>query len=410
MARLSDKLTNVVIRQAKPKEKTYRLSDGKGLYIEIRPNGSKYWRMAYRFNDKQKTLALGVYPDLELSEARKGRKKARKLVKNGFDPVTEKHRVDAERKAASENSFEAIAREWHEIKKGEWSANHAVRILRWMETDLFPSVGKRPISEIKPAELLAVIKKIERRAALDVAKRQRARCERIFQYAIQTSRANYNPAADLVGVVKSEKVTHRPAMSQKALGPFLRELDNYERIRPVTRLGLQLLILTFVRPGELRGAKWEEFDLEKKEWRIPAERMKMRTEHIVPLSSQAVAILKELKPITSRSEYLFPSDRSREKPMSENAFSYAMNRMGYQGKATPHGFRATASTILNESGYKPDVIERQLAHIERNKVRAAYHRAEYLDDRRKMMQEWANYLDGLKANPNLVSMHRDASK
>jgi len=401
MAQVSGKLTDVVIRQAKKEKATYRKSDGKGLYIEVRPNGSKYWRMAYRFNGKQRTLALGVYPDVGLSEARKGCTEARKLLRKSIDPVFEKRQLDAERKAASENSFEAIAREWHENRKGGWSESHAKRILKWMEADLFPNIGKRPISEIKPAELLAVIKKIERRDALDVAKRQRARCSAIFKYAIQTGRASYDPAADLIGVVKSVKVVPRLSMSQKELGPFLRKLDTFDRIKPVTRLGLQLLVLTFVRPGEMRGALWEEFDLDAKEWRIPAERMKMGTEHVVPLSPQALAILEELKPLTGKSVYLFPSDRSREKPMSENAFSYAMKRMGYQGKATPHGFGATASTILNESGFKPDVIERQLAHLERDKVRAAYHRSTYLEDRKKMMKWWGNFLDGIKASDYL---------
>lgn len=404
MARESDKLTDVVIRQAKAEQKTYRKSDGKGLYIEIRPTGSKYWRLAYRFTGKQKTLALGVYPEVGLSEARDERDSARKLLRKGVDPLFDRQRRNAEQKAASDNSFETIAREWHEVRKGEWNTRHAGRTLKWMETDLFPAIGKRPISEIKPAELLAVIKKIERRDALDVAKRQRARCSTIFQYAIQTSRATYNPAADLVGVVKSVKVIPRLAMSQKELGPFLRELDAFDRIKPVTKLGLQLLVITFVRPGEMRGALWEEFDLDATEWRIPAERMKMGTEHIVPLSTQALAILEKLKPLTGRSDYLFPSDRSREKPMSENAFSYAMKRMGYQGKATPHGFRATASTILNESGFKPDVIERQLAHLERNKVRAAYHRSAYLEDRRKMMNWWSDFLEGIKSGADVVPL------
>lgn len=406
MGQVSGKLTDIVIRQAKKEKATYRKSDGKGLYIEIRPNGSKYWRMAYRFNGKQKTLALGVYPDVGLSEARSGCTDARKLLRKSIDPVYEKHKLEAERKAACENSFEAIAREWHEVRKGGWSARHAEKILKWMEADLFPDIGKRPISEIKPAELLAVIKKIERRNALDVAKRQRARCSTIFQYAIQTSRATYNPAADLVGVVRSAKVTPRLAMSQKGLGPFLRELDSFDRIKPVTKLGLKLLVLTFVRPGEMRGALWEEFDLDAKEWRIPAERMKMGAEHIVPLSPQALAILEELNFLTVKSQYLFPSGfRGSEKPMSENAFSYAMKRMGYQGKATPHGFRATASTILNESGFKPDVIERQLAHLERNKVRAAYHRSAYLEDRRKMMNWWSDFLDGIKAGADVVPLN-----
>jgi integrase len=276
--------------------------------------------------------------------------------------------------------------------------------LRWLERDFLSSIGKRPISEITTSELIPVIEKIEERGA-DTARRQRGRCEHIFRYAIQTGRAKYNPAIDTQGIIKSQKTGHRPAMSQKELGPFLRELDSFDRIKPVTKLGLNLLILTFVRPGEMRGALWEEFNIDGKEWRIPAERMKMGTEHIVPLSPQALAILEELKLLTGRSDYLFPSDRSRERPMSENAFSYVMKRMGYQGKATPHGFRATASTILNESGFKPDVIERQLAHLERNKVRAAYHRSVYLEDRKKMMNWWSDFLDGIKAGADVVPLN-----
>jgi len=391
-------------RQASPREKAYKLPDGKGMYLLVNPNGSKYWRLKYRIAGKEKLFSIGVYPEVTLSAARKKRSTARELIQRGIDPSAERKRKKAEDKVKAANSFEAVAREWYKKQKGEWQPKHAERILRWLERDFFPTLGSRPISEIKSAELLPVIKKIEKHGA-DTARRQRGRCEHIFRYAIQTSRADYNPAIDMQGVIKSQKQGHRPAMSRDGLGPFLRQLETFDRITEVTRLALRLLVLTFVRPGELRGARWEEFDIERKEWRIPAERMKMRAEHVVPLSKQALAVLEQLKPITGRSEYLFPNDRSRSRCMSENALSYAMNRMGYKGTATPHGFRATASTIMNETGFKPDVIERQLAHIERNKVRAAYHRAEYMDDRREMMNWWADYQDSLKAGADVIPLH-----
>lgn len=392
-------------RQAKPREKMYKLSDGKGLSLHVMPNGSKYWRYKYRMAGKEKLFAIGVYPEVTLSKARAAHKEARGLVMAGIDPATQKRLEKAERKVRAANSFEAVAREWFQKSKGEWQPRHAERVMNWLERDFFPDLGNRPISEIKPAELLPVIKKIEKHGA-DTARRQRGRCEHIFRYAIQTSRAEYNPAVDMKGVIKSQKQGHRPAMKRDGLGPFLRQLDTFDRITEVTRLGLRLLVLTFVRPGELRGARWEEFDLDHKEWRIPAERMKMRAEHVVPLSQQALDVIEELRPLTERSEYLFPNDRTRSRAMSENALSYAMGRMGYKGIATPHGFRATASTILNETGFKPDVIEKQLAHVERNKVRAAYHRAEYMHDRRKMMTWWATYLDGLKDGADVISVHK----
>lgn len=385
-------------------DKPYKLPDGKGLYLLVNPTGGKYWRLKYRINGKEKTLAIGTYPDVSLREARKARDTAKAQLRDGRDPSMEKRREKDARKRAAANSFMAVADEWYEKKKGEWDESHSIRVKSWMERDLYPDLGKRPISEITPADVLAVIKKIEKRGALDVAKRQRARCAQIFRYAIQTGRLAYNPASDLIGVVKSEKVVHRPALKRDALGPFLRELETFDRIKITTRLALRLLVLTFVRPGELRGAKWHEFDLKRKEWRIPAERMKMKSEHIVPLSVQSLGVLKELKKLSGQSEYVFPSDRTWRKPMSENALSYAMNRMGYKNVATPHGFRSTASTILNESGFNTDVVERQLAHIERNKVRAAYHRAEYLDDRRTMMDWWGEFVAGAEGGASVVPM------
>lgn len=408
MARETNKLTDLMVRRLKPGQKTFRVSDGKGLFLQVEPSGSKYWRMAYRYLDKQKQLALGVYPEITIAEARRLREAARQQLRDGKDPSLERKRKKTEKLQAACNSFEILALEWHQQRNGDWEPAHAERILNWMKRDLFPDLGRRPVAEITPADVLMTIRKIESRGALDVAKRQRARVSEIYRYAIQTGRAAINPAADLIGVVKSERVRHRPALSRQDLGPFLQELDEFQQIKELTRLALKLLILTFVRPGELRGGRWSEIDFERREWRIPAERMKMRAEHIVPLSSQAEAILERLKLLVGNSDYLFPSDRSRRAPMSENALSYAMKRMGYQGKATPHGFRSTASTILNETGFKPDVIERQLAHIERNKVRAAYNRAEYLQDRREMMDWWGDFIDSARNGATVIPLHRQA--
>lgn len=395
-------LTDAVVKNLRPKDTSFKKGDEKGLYVHVMPNGSKYWRMKYRYAGKEKTLAIGVYPEVSLAEARDAVTDARKQLKAGADPSFLKQQEKHARREAAGNSFEAVAREWHATKKGQWADHHANKILRGLEKDVFPQIGLRPVSEIDARELLRVIKRIEGRNALDIASRTLQRVGRIFQYAIQTSRASYNPAADLQGTLKTEKVSHRPAMSREGLPDFLRKLNDFDRIKTVTRLALRLLVLTFVRPGELRGARWKEFNLKAKQWRIPAERMKMRAPHIVHLSPQAISVLKELKPQSGKSEYLFPSDRTWKKPMSENALSFAMKRMGYQGTATAHGFRSTASTILNETGFKPDVIERQLAHVERNKVRAAYHRAEYLDERAEMLDWWGNYLEGLEKGADVV--------
>ncbi len=395
-------LTDLQLRRLKPRERTFRKSDGRGLFIEIRPNGKKYWRFAFRLGDKQKLMGIGTYPDVRLVEARAIRDRARADLRAGNDPILERRREKLKAAAAASNTFEALARAWWETKRGEWTEEHARLVWRWIERDLLPSLGARQLPEIEPMDVLATIKAIEKRGALDVARRHRARCAAIFRYAIQTGRCRFNPAADLAGVIKSERVKHRPAMSREALGPFLRQLDEFDRIKPITKLALRLLIQTFVRPGELRGARWDEFDTDASLWRIPAERMKMNEEHIVPLSLQAVETVREVKKYSWASPCLFPSDRSFHRPMSENALPYAMHRMGYKGIATPHGFRATASTILNETGFNPDVIEKALAHEERNKVRKAYNRALYLDERRKMMQWWGDYLDSVRVGGDVV--------
>lgn len=399
-------LTATKVKQTRPKKKPFKLSDGGGLYLLVQPNGSKYWRLAYRYATKQKTLALGIYPQISLSDARMKRDEAKQYLSKGIDPsnlMSKKVRKLNEIEN-QENSFEAIAKEWHELQKGAWSENHSDRVLASLQKEAFKDIGTIPIQDVTAAHVLAVIRKIEKRGALEIASRVLQRCSAIFRYAIQTGRVEHNPVIDLQGALKTKKVEHRSALTQAELPTFLEKLDSYEG-NTVTQLALKLVVLTFVRSGELRGATWNEFDLENAEWRIPAKRMKMRKEHIVPLSEQVITILNKLKPITGKHDLVFPSERTWKKSMSENTMLYAMYRMGYHGRATVHGFRATASTILNESGFKPDVIERQLAHIERNKVRAAYHRSEYLEERKQMMQWWANFIESLQDNNNVVPIY-----
>lgn len=386
-------LTAIQIKQATPSKdgKTLKLTDGLGMYLEVTPTGSKYWRMKYRFDGKEKRLALGVYPEVSLAEAREKRDAARKLIAEGANPSEVKKQEKRERRLAAENSFAAIAQEWCAKEQPRWTPGHALRVIKSLKADAFPDLGKLPIAKLTAPIILDAVRKIEKRGAVETAQRVLQRINSVFRYAIQTGRATYNPASDLVGALKAQKVEHRPALSRGELREFYRRLAA-EPLHQTTRIAMHLQMLTFVRPGELRAARWEEFDLERKEWRIPAERMKMRSLHIVPLSEQVVALLEELRPLTGRGTYLFPAMTDHDKPMSENTLGYAMGRMGYKGIATPHGFRALASTVLNEQGFDSDVIERQLAHIERNKVRAAYNRSEYLEQRAAMMQWYADFL------------------
>ncbi len=384
-------LTDTAAKQAKFTGKQQKLSDDKGLYLLVNASG-KYWRLKYRIAGKEKVLALGVYPEISLKEARAKRDEARKLIAEGVDPGVARKQEKITRLAASENSLESLAREWHQSQLARWSKGHAARVLESLEADVFPDLGSLPVAELTAPLLLDVLRKIERRGVIETAGRVLQRVGAVMRYAIQTGRASYNPTNDLRGALTASKVEHRPALPRSELPEFFRRLAA-EPVHPATRLAFRLLILTMTRPGEIRFARWDEFDFERAEWRIPAERMKMRTEHLVPLSRQALTVLDELRLLTGHGELLFPSQTSSRKAMSENTLSYAMGRMGYKGIATPHGFRALASTTMNEEGFDPDVIERQLAHAERNKVRAAYHRAEYLDDRRKLLQWWADYLD-----------------
>ncbi|HDR8992378.1 TPA: tyrosine-type recombinase/integrase, partial [Burkholderia vietnamiensis] len=384
--------TDVAVRAAKPREKSYKLADGQGMYLEIMPNGSKYWRLKHRIDGKEKRMALGVYPAVTLLAARKARDEIKDQLRAGLDPSHEKKRVKAQRSLDRENSFEPIAREWHQQKKGAWRERHADRIMKLLERELFPAIGARPIAEIMAPELLAVIRKIEARDAIELAHKTIQATSQIFRYAIATGRAERDSAPDLRGALKPRFVVHMRRVSEAELPELMRQISAYDGDFQ-TRLALQFMALTFVRTSELRFAEWTEID-EKKEWRIPPEKMKMRTPHIVPLSTQALEVIAKLPELNGHSQFLFPSRSSSKKPMSENTILYALYRMGYHSRMTGHGFRGLASTILNEHNFNRDWIERQLAHSERDGVRAAYNHAEYLPERRKMMQWWGDYLAG----------------
>lgn len=401
MDELSGKLSAVQVKQAKSKEKAFKLSDGKGLNLEVRPNGSKYWRLAYRYHHKQKTLALGVYPIVTLKKARSLTLNAKRLLLDGIDPGLDKQQKKAELK---HSTFLPIAEEWHQKETGRWSKDHSERVWQTIKADALPYLGNMPITEIKSRDVLHVVRQIEDRGALDVAGRVKQRISSIFRYAIQTGYVDFNPVDALKDVIKGRKVQHRKSLKLEQLPVFLNALDDY-RGYLLTRYALQMITYTFVRPGELRSAEWKDFDLEKGIWRIPAEKMKMDEEHIVPLAGQVVGLLKNIKVLTASYELVFPGSHDFRRPMSENTLTYAIRkRLGYD--ATAHGFRTTASTILNESGYRVDVIERQLAHGERNKVRAAYNRSQYLAERTEMMQWYADYLDGLKAGADVVPINK----
>ena len=402
----TDKLTDPKIRQAKPADKPYKLFDGGGLFLLVQPGGSKLWRLKYRFGGKEKLLALGSYDKgISLKKAREERDKARDQLVEGIDPGAAKKKEKHAERERAENTFRAIALDWAETYGARWTESHFRRVVASLEEDAFPALGDLPVKEITPPMVLEVIRAVESRGALDVASRVLQRTSAVFRYAIQTGRASYNPAADMKGVLKTRKVEHRSAISQGELPDFLKKLDSYSG-DPITKLAMRLIVLTFVRTGELRGARWEEFDVDQGEWRIPAERMKMRSPHIVPLSPQALAVVEELRPLTGHFDLLFPSQRDQGKPISENTLLYALYRLGYHKRATVHGFRALASTILNETGFRSDVIERQLAHVERNKVRAAYHRSEYLEERQKMMDWWGACIESMANEQKVVLLRR----
>ena len=391
------KLTALLVKRAKPGAKTRRMADGGGLYLEVRPNGSKYWRLAYRFQGKQKTLALGVYPAVSLLEARAERDKAKALLRAGTDPGQARKIKKAVE--PGKDGFEVIAMEWFSKQKAVWGERHAQTIIGRLQKHVFPFIGAMSLHAIAAPDLLALLQKIEARGNMETARRVKQICGQVFRYAIATGRADRNPAADLRGALTPPRTKHMASLTNpQDVAGLLRAIDNYQGSF-ITRCALRLAPLVFVRPGELRRAEWVEINLDAAEWRIPAEKMKMKTAHLVPLSSQAVAVLQEIFPLTGNGQYVFPSERSRARAMSSNTINAALRRMGYtKDEMTGHGFRSMASTLLNEQGWNRDAIERQLAHQERNKVRAAYNFAEMLPERREMMQGWADYLDQLKAD------------
>jgi integrase len=393
-------LTDTRIKTAKPQPKLYKLTDERGLHLSVYPSGSKLWQMRYRFEGKEKTASLGKYPEVSLAEARDKRDQMRKLVTNDIDPVHSQRAAKEAKKLAQAHSFEAVARTWFEGWRAARSPRHADYVIRRLEADVFPLIGSRPVSEIQAPELVKMMKAIQRRGALDIAKRCYQMTSQVFRYAIAHGLAERNPAGDIKpsDILPSRRQTNYARVDAKELPALLRAIEAY-RGTAVTRLAMKLLALTFVRTGELIGARWAEFDLQAGQWRIPAERMKMRTEHIVPLSLQAIQILQILHGITGHSELLFPGERDHGKPMSNNTILKAIERMGYKGRMTGHGFRGLASTILHEQGFDHAHIELQLAHQERNQVSAAYNHATYIKQRAKMMQWWANYIDHqLKGN------------
>ncbi|ECJ2264941.1 tyrosine-type recombinase/integrase [Salmonella enterica subsp. salamae] len=388
------KLTARQISTAKPTEKPYKLSDGGGLYLLVNPNGSRYWRMKYRYAGKEKLLSIGVYPDVTLAEARDKRTQAKRILAAGDDPSEVKQAEREAKNLAVNNSFELLALEWHEHKKPNWSSGYADDILEYLRKDIFPYIGKKAITDIKPMTMLSVLKKMEDRGVLDKLKKTRQACRQIFTYAIITGRAEFNPVTDLAGALKTPKQQHFPHLMPTQIGPFIHAVNTYSGSK-VTRIATLLLMYTSVRTIELRASEWTEFDLDNDLWQIPKERMKMRRPHLVPLSRQVKSHLLELKEITGWGKYVFPGRNDAHKPMSEASINQVIKRIGFAGKVTGHGFRHTMSTILHEKGFNSAWIEAQLAHADRNTIRGTYNHAQYLDRRREMLQWYADYLDEL---------------
>ncbi|EMY0058191.1 integrase arm-type DNA-binding domain-containing protein [Providencia rettgeri] len=413
-------LTDAKVRAAKPLDKSYKLTDGDGMHLMVHTNGSKYWRLQYRFGGKQKMLALGIYPEISLAEARKKRDTARKLIANGFDP-SEKRKEVKEEQQKEFNTFEKVARDWHATNK-KWSEGHSHRVLKSLEDNIFAAIGKRNIAELKTRDLLEPIKAVEMSGRLEVAARLQQRVTAIMRHAVQSGLIDYNPAQDMAGAVATGKRVHRAALELKRLPEFLQRIDDYKG-RSLTKLAVKLTLLVFIRSSELRFARWDEIDFENAMWTIPAEReaiegvkyshrgSKMRTPHLVPLSRQAIEILKQIYQFSGNHRLIFIGDHNPRKPMSENTVNNALRVMGYDTKTEVcgHGFRTMACSSLIESGlWSKDAVERQMSHQERNSVRAAYiHKAEHIEERRLMVQWWADYLD---ANRNKTISPFDYAK
>ena len=395
-------LTALAIRNAQPRTKPYKLSDGRSLFLLVMPNGAKYWRLSYRWLGKDKTLALGVWPEVSLAEAREKRDSARKMVAEGIDPSVEKKRRKLRAQIDENITFKGVAEEWFVKITREERAEVTLSKVRWLLEKVYPFLGHLPLHEIEVQEVLAVLRKIEATGRYESARRMRSVISRVFRYGIATGRAKVDVARDLRGAIIVPKTKHFAAITRpKEVGKLLRDIDDCPGYA-ITKLALRMTPHVFVRPGELRRAEWSEFDLERAVWSIPAEKMKMRWPHQVPLSRQVLDLLDEIRPLTSHSPYVFPASHTWKRPMSENTVTFALRRMGYSGsEMTAHGFRAMAATLLNEMGlWNPDAIERQLAHMEKNGVRRAYARGQYWEGRVRIMQHWSDYLDQLRGGGN----------
>lgn len=395
------KLTARQVDTSKPKDKPYKLSDGGGLYLLVNPNGSRYWRLKYRIAGKEKLLALGVYPDITLAEARQKRADAKKVLAAGGDPGQEKQEEKQAKEQAVANSFERLAMEWHSHKSTSWSEGYAEHLLMYLKKDIFPFIGQKAITDISQVEMLNVLRKMEQRGVLDKLKKTRQACRQIFTYAIITGRAEHNPVSDLAGALKSPKQQHYPHLLVDQIPDFLRALSEYSG-STITRNATRLLMLTGLRIIELRASEWVDIDFDKGVWNVPAERMKMRRPHLVPISTQVRELLEEIHQLTGRGKYVFPGRNDAGKPMSEASINQVIKRIGYDGKATGHGFRHTMSTILHEQGYNTAWIETQLAHVDKNSIRGTYNHAQYLDGRREMLQWYADYMQALENGENVV--------
>ncbi|MEI7071745.1 integrase arm-type DNA-binding domain-containing protein [Pectobacterium versatile] len=385
-------LTDLKIKKAKAQDKPYTLNDGGGLSLLIDPKGTKGWRFRYRFANKPKLISFGTYDAVSLADARKKRDEARSMLANGINPSDARRADKLSLLFSTENTFEAVAREWHTSKLTTWSEGYAKEVIHYLEKEIFPFLGKRPIDQITPLELLAVLQKIEKRGALEQASKIRRRCGEVFRYAVVTGRAMYNPAPDLASAMNKPKNNHFPFLTESELPDFVQALNNYKGSQ-ITKYATQLLMLTGVRTIELRAAEWVEFDLDNALWEIPKERMKKRRPHLVPLSTHAITILKELKVLTGYYQLVFPGRNDTRKPMSDAAINKVIKMLGYHGRLTGHGFRHTMSTILHEHGFNSAWIETQLAHVDKNSIRGTYNHAQYLEGRREMLQWYSDFIN-----------------
>lgn len=390
------KLTDMAIKKAKPREKVYSLGDGNGLSLIVEPNGSKGWRFRYQFNGKSKMISLGIYPVITLNEAREKRDNARKLVANGVDPSEARKEERNKVSGQSENTFKKITLEWFNGRKDRWSEGYRDDMMEAFENDVFPYIGDRPIAEIKPLELLEVLSIMEKRGVTEKLKKVRQRCGEVWKYAIITGRAEYNPAPDLASAFIPHQRENYPYLLADELPEFLSSVDKYQGSQ-IVRTALNILMLTGLRPGELRKSEWSFIDFESRTWKLPEKIMKMGRVHVAPMSDQVIYLLRQIQPISGDYQYIFPSRTNHKKHLSEMAINTMIGRMGYRGRATGHGFRHTMSTILHEKGFNTAWIELQLAHVDKNSIRGTYNHALYLEGRREMMQWYADYIDELRS-------------